>query len=104
MAGCGIAGSRAPEADAAGVFLGWDLDTARWFAQMGSTRGLVDIWAADLLDVWLIGDPGASGGGAEIWMICPTPIGPAQLTLLETDIDDPFWKVSEQKPKRRSRE
>lgn len=84
MAGPGIAGSLKPEA--AGVFLSWDLDSAHWFARMGR-RGPVDIWAADLVDVWLIGDPGA-GGGDESWMICPETIGAAQLTLIEKDITD----------------
>jgi hypothetical protein len=84
MAGPGIAGSPTPEA--AGVFLSWDLENARWFARMGR-RGPVDIWGADLVDVWLIGDPGA-GGGDEIWMICPDPVKADRLTLIEKDITD----------------
>jgi hypothetical protein len=85
MSGPGIAGSRTPEA--AGVFLSCDIESARWFARMGR-RGPVDIWGADLADVWLIGDPGASGGGDETWMICPEIIDADRLVLLETDITD----------------
>lgn len=85
MVGPGIAGSPKPEA--AGMFLGCDLESARWFARMGR-RGLVDIWAVDLVGVWLIGDPGAGGGGDDSWMICSEPIDPTQLTLIEKDITD----------------
>jgi hypothetical protein len=85
MTGPGIAGSRKPEA--AGVFLSCDLESARWFARMGR-RGPVDIWSADLVDVWLIGDPGGSGGGDDIWMICPETIDAGRLTLIEQNITD----------------
>lgn len=81
MTGSGIAGSHGPEAD--GVFLCADLESAEWFAQMGSRHGdAVDIWAARLDGTWLIGDPGASGGGDDCWMICPEPIPPGRLELI----------------------
>lgn len=84
MTGCGIAGSRGPETD--GVFLCADFESAEWFAQMGSRRGdAVDIWAVRLDGTWLIGDPGASGGGDDVWMICPEPIPPTQLELVRPD-------------------
>jgi hypothetical protein len=69
-----------PEAD--GVFLTRDLEDAQFFARMGERpeRGPVDIWAVDLIEQWVIGDPGASGGLN--WVICPASISPAQLTLL----------------------
>jgi hypothetical protein len=86
MVGPGIAGSPKPEA--ADVFLSWYLDSARWFARMGR-RGPVDIWAADLVDAWLVGDPGA-GGGDDIWMISPEPISPSRLTLVAKDLTDSF--------------
>jgi hypothetical protein len=86
MTGQGIAGSGAPETP--GVFLSNDLWQARWFARMGLRRGAVDIWGADLVDAWLIGDPGASGGSADDWMISPDPIQPTRLTLIEKDITD----------------
>jgi hypothetical protein len=87
MVGPGIAGSL--KAEAPGVFLTYDLESAHWFARMGR-RGPVDIWAADLVEVWLIGDPGASGGGDDIWMISSQPIEPTQLTLIEKDLIDSF--------------
>jgi hypothetical protein len=50
---------------------------------MGARRGdPVDIWAVRLSGTWLIGDPGASGGGDDVWMICPEPIPPTALTLV----------------------
>jgi hypothetical protein len=85
MTGPGIAGSPKPEA--AGVFLSCDLDSARWFARMGR-GGPVDIWGADLVDAWLIGDPGGGGGGDETWMICPETIDARRLALIEKDITD----------------
>lgn len=85
MTSPGIAGSTKPEA--AGVFLCCDLEGAHWFARMGR-RGPVDVWGADLVDVRLIGDPGAGSGGDETWMICPERIEAAQLTLIEKDIID----------------
>ena len=88
MTGPGIAGS--PAAEAAGVFLVGDLEGARWFARMGR-RGPVDIWAAQLVEAWLVGDPGAGGGGDESWMICPEPIESRRLTLIEKDITDSLW-------------
>lgn len=82
----GNAGS--PKAEAAGVFLSCDLESARWFARMGR-RGPVDIWAVDLVGIRLTGDPGA-GGGDDSWMICPVPIDPTQLPLIERDVIDYF--------------
>ncbi len=83
--GRGIAGSSAPETD--GIFLCADLEGAEWFAEMGARRGwAVDIWAVRLDGTWLIGDPGAGGGGDEWWMICPEPIPRQQLTLLRKDL------------------
>ena len=76
MTGSGIAGSRRPEAE--GVFLCADLESAEWFAQMGTRHGqAVDIWAVRLDGTWLIGDPGASGGGDDVWMIAPSRSGRA---------------------------
>jgi hypothetical protein len=72
------------------VFLVGDLEGAGFFARMGR-RGPVDIWAVELVDAWLVGDPGAGGGGDESWMICPEPIGSGQLTLVEKDITDSLW-------------
>jgi hypothetical protein len=83
MAGPGIAGSI--EAEWPGVFLCADLEDAHWFAEMGR-RDLVDIWAVELDGVWLEGAPGASGGGAGNWMICPQPIAPSSLRLVEKDL------------------
>jgi hypothetical protein len=40
------------------------------------------------VDVWLIGDPNADGGGAGNWSICPAPIEADRLTLLETDLNE----------------
>jgi hypothetical protein len=80
MAGGGIAGSN--QAEWPGVVLCADLEHARWFAEMGR-RDLVDIWAVELHDEWLEGDPGASGGGAGNWMICSRPIAPRQSRLVE---------------------
>ena len=81
MAGGGIAGSLGPEAE--GVFLCCDIDSAEWFAQMGQQRGhRVDIWAVSLDAQWLIGDPGAGGGGDDTWMICSEPIAPSRLKLV----------------------
>lgn len=88
MAGRGIAGSTAPEA--AGIFLGSDLDDAHWFAHMGSRQGRVDIWAVELKDEWRVSDANAGGGlDDESWMICPTAIPPEQLTLVEQDLHSP---------------
>jgi hypothetical protein len=83
MAGPGIAGNPEPEWD--GVFLCEDLEGAEWFAGMGRGRR-VDIWAVELNGVWLEGDPGASGGGGDYWMICPQPISPRQLRLVAKDL------------------
>ncbi len=85
MTGTGIAGSRGPEAE--GVFLCSDVDGAEWFARMDQRPGCaVDIWAVTLDGAWLVGDPGASGGGDDFWMICTEPIPPTQLTLLRADL------------------
>jgi hypothetical protein len=81
MTGSGIAGSPRPEAD--GVFLCVDIEGAEWFAEMGRRRGCaVDIWAVALDGTLLIGDPSASGGGDDCWMICPEPIPNWQLKLV----------------------
>jgi hypothetical protein len=83
FSGSGIAGSR--KAEAAGVFLCIDLESAQWFAMMGDRRGQgpVDIWAATLDGVWVAGAPDAGGGGDDNWVICPEPIAPGALTLIE---------------------
>jgi hypothetical protein len=83
MTGSGIAGSSAPEWP--GVFLCSDLDSARWFATMpGQARA--DIWRVRVDGIWLEGDPGASGGGDDDWMIAPEPIPPTQLSLHEREV------------------
>jgi hypothetical protein len=83
MAGGGIVGSVEPEWP--GGFLCSELEDAHWFAEM-RCRDLVDIWGVELDGVWLEGDPGASGGGADNWMICPEPIAPSRLRLVEKDL------------------
>jgi hypothetical protein len=84
MTASGIAGSRGPEAE--GVFLCADLESAEWFARMGARNGqAVDIWEVRLDETWLIGDPGASGGDDDGWMICPEPIPPHRLNLVSRD-------------------
>lgn len=88
MAGGGIAGSI--EAEWPGVFLCADLEDADSFAGMGR-RDLVDIWAVELDGVWLEGDPGSAGGGGDNWMICPEPIAPSRLRLVEKDLDRKRW-------------
>ena len=85
MTDTGIAGSREPEAE--GVFLCSNIESAEWFAQMGWRRGRpVDIWAVALDGAWLVGDPGASGGGDDDWMICTESIAHTQLTLVRNDL------------------
>jgi hypothetical protein len=42
----------------------------------------------DLVDVWLVGDPGGGGGGDDVWMICPERIDTGRLALIEKDITD----------------
>jgi hypothetical protein len=72
----GIAGSVEPEWP--GVFLCASLESARWFAGM-PRPGPADIWRVQVDGLWLEGDPGASGGGDDDWMISPEPIPPEQL-------------------------
>jgi hypothetical protein len=79
----GIAGSTEPEW--AGLFLCSSIASARWFARM-PRDGLTDIWAARLDGVWLEGAPDASGGADRDWAICPEPIAPDRLELIERDI------------------
>lgn len=76
----GIAGSRAPEA--AGIFLCSDVESAKWFAEMGQRRGRnVDIWAVALNGQSVISDPSSSGGLDDDWMICLNPIPAEALDL-----------------------
>jgi hypothetical protein len=84
----GIAGSVEPEWP--GVFLCASLESARWFAGM-PRPGPADIWRVQVDGLWLEGDPGASGGGDDDWMISPEPIPPEQLTLHERDIGPRTW-------------
>jgi hypothetical protein len=79
----GIAGSRQPERP--GVFLCRSLQSAYWFAAL-ARHALTDIWVAHLDDIWLEGDPSASGGADENWMICPEPIASDRVELIEADI------------------
>jgi hypothetical protein len=79
----GIAGSSEPEWP--GVFLCKSLSSARWFARMPH-NDFSDTWAARLHAVWLEGAHAASGGADDEWVICPEPIPPDRLELLETDI------------------
>ena len=79
----GIAGSRAAEWD--GVFLCDSLEGAVWFAGM-CREGTADVWSAEIAEVWLEGAPDSDGGGGSNWMICPQPITPNRLQLIETDV------------------
>lgn len=72
----GIAGSDRPEWP--GVFLTAELESAEWFARMPGLRR-ADIWSVRVDDLWLVGDPGASGGGDDDWMISLTAIDPARV-------------------------
>jgi len=73
MTGRGIAGSHAPEAE--GVFLARDLEEARWFAGFGHARR-VDVWLVDVRDLPIDHD-------REGFLLCPEPIGPERLALVE---------------------
>jgi hypothetical protein len=79
----GIAGSKEPEWP--GIFLCSTLESARWFARMPRS-GHADIWEVELHNAWLESAPADGGGMGGDWMICPTPIDPKRLRLLERDI------------------
>lgn len=79
----GIAGSVQPELP--GIFLCASRAEAHFFTAMA--REPSDIWEVSVDGLWLEGDPGASGGGDEIWMIPPEPVGPERLRLLDTDVE-----------------
>jgi hypothetical protein len=83
MTGWGIAGSRAPEWP--GVYLCADLEGARWFAGMPAPA-TADIWSVSVDGLWLEGDPSASGGGDDDWMISAQPIPASALILRERDV------------------
>jgi hypothetical protein len=83
MTGRGIAGNEQPEWP--GVFLCADLEGAQWFAAMPGA-GPADIWRVRVDGLWLEGDPGASGGADDGWMIAARPIPPEDLTLHERDV------------------
>jgi hypothetical protein len=83
MTGTGIAGSTAPEWP--GVFVCSDLWSARWFATMRG-QAVSDIWRVNVDGIWLEGDPGASGGGDDDWMIAPEPIPAGRVSLLEREV------------------
>jgi hypothetical protein len=78
----GIAGSQEPELP--GIFLCATREDARFFTDMA--RAPSDIWQVRVDGLWLEGDPGASGGGDDIWMILPEPVGPDRLKLIDTDV------------------
>jgi hypothetical protein len=84
MNGDGIAGSPAPEWP--GIFLCATLEDARFFVMIGARRNPVDIWSVQLDGQWLEGARDSDGGGGDNWMICPTPIPPKNLRLLERDL------------------
>jgi hypothetical protein len=70
---------------AAGVFLTRDLHDAGFFARFRRpARGLIDIWAVELHNQWVISDPNAHGGLN--WVLCLIPIAPAQLRLHQQDL------------------
>jgi hypothetical protein len=83
MTEAGIAGST--QAEWPGVFLCAELESARWFAQM-ARPGPADIWRVRVDGLWLEGDPGASGGGDDDWMIAAGPIPAEDVALLERDV------------------
>jgi hypothetical protein len=83
----GIAGSRAPEWP--GIFLCATRQDIEFFVMIGARRDPVDIWSVQLDGQWLEGAPDADGGGGDNWMICPTPIPPKNLRLLEQDLTSP---------------
>jgi len=82
MTATGVAGNTEPEWQ--GVFLCADLESARWFAQM-ARPGPADIWRVRADGLWLEGDPAASGGGDDAWMIAPEPIPARDVALYERD-------------------
>jgi hypothetical protein len=85
MAGHGIAGSA--QAEWPGIYLCSSLEDARFFATMGTRRGRpVDVWAVRLDGQWLEGAPESDGGGGDNWMICPEPISPKRIRLVEHDL------------------
>ncbi len=79
----GIAGSHVPES--AGTFLCASLEEAHWFAAMVHGEP-ADIWRVCVDDLWLISDPGGSGGLDDGWVIATEPIPPASLELVERDL------------------
>jgi hypothetical protein len=89
MTAPGIAGDPNPEWP--GMFLCSHLESARWFARMPGA-GLADIWCVRVDGIWLEGDPAASGGGDEDWMISPQPIPPYRVTLCERGVTPRAWQ------------
>jgi hypothetical protein len=79
----GVAGNAEPEW--AGIHLCDTLESARWFAMMAGPRR-ADIWRVDVDGLWLEGDPSASGGMDDGWMISAVPIPAAAIKLLERDV------------------
>lgn len=73
-----------PEPELPGTFLCATREDARFFTDMA--REPSDIWQVRVDGLWLEGDPGASGGGDDIWMILPEPVGPDRLELIDTDV------------------
>jgi hypothetical protein len=61
------------------------VEAARWFAEM-ARPGPADIWRVRVDGLWLEGDPDASGGGDDGWMIATEPIGPENIALYERDV------------------
>lgn len=82
MSGSGIAGSSAPEAE--GIFLCGSNSDMGFFAGMRSDP--CDVWAVQVDDLWLEGDPGADGGGSDHWVIATQPIAPQRLRLVHREI------------------
>jgi hypothetical protein len=67
------------------VFLCSDLEDARFFVRASERRGAVDVWAVELDGQWLEGAPDSDGGGGDNWMICPEPIAPNRLRLVDEE-------------------
>ena len=89
----GIAGSQVPECE--GVFLARDGWEAKWFVEMGRTRGVrtIDVWEVSLdLDVDLSRDLPPDGplvDHQDGYLYCAEPIRPQHLKLIDIDaLDD----------------